>query len=109
MASLTDFTQAPSTPIAFTLGNLDLTGSDARQDAGLAQSRLLRDYSTRALPGLVNSEAYKGTFYGGQAGVRADQLKQDTGDQYGDITRSLDRQLAALRRAGVLAAAGVSA
>lgn len=108
VATLADFTAAPATPLGFTLGSLDLSGSDARTDAGLATSRLLSDYSTRALPSLVNSEASKGTFYGGQAGVRADQLKEDEVNQAGDISRQLGRTLAGLRRQGVMAAAGVS-
>jgi len=38
--------------------------------------------------------------------VQQDRLKQGTADQYGDVQRNLDRTLAGLRRAGVLAATG---
>lgn len=108
MASLSDFAPAPSTPIGFTLGDLDLQGSNDRVDAGLAQSRALRDYSQTTLPGIVNDAAAKGTFYGGQVGVRGDKAKQAVSDQVGDITMQLNRQLASLRRQGVLAASGIS-
>lgn len=108
MATLANLTAAPATPLGFTLGNLDITGSNDRVDAGLAQSRLLRDYAQQTLPGIVNDAAAKGTFYGGQVGVRADQAKQGVADQSGDITMQLNRSLAALRRQGVLAASGVS-
>lgn len=108
MATLADFTAAPTTPLGFTLGDLDLTGSNDRVDAGLAQTRLLRDFSQQTLPGIVNGAAANGTFYGGQVGVRADQAKQGVADQTGDITMQLNRSLAALRRQGVAAAAGVS-
>lgn len=108
MATLADFSAAPTTPLGFTLGNLDIQGSNDRVDAGLAQSRLLRDYSQQTLPGIVNDAAAKGTFYGGQVGVRADLAKQNVSDQTGDITMQLNRSLAALRRQGVAAAAGIS-
>lgn len=107
MASLTDL-YAPGANAPAALAGLDLQASDARTDAGLSQSRLLRNYSDRNLPDLVNRYAARGTFYGGQAGVAADRLKEDTGNQYGDIQRLLDRQLANLRRQGILAATGVT-
>lgn len=109
MASLADFYQAPSgTPLPFTLANNALDASDATSDAGLQQSRLLRNYASRSLPDMVNRYSARGTVRGGQAGVMADRLKQDVGDQYGDIQIRLNRTLAGLRRAGVLATTGVS-
>lgn len=102
MASLSNYGGA-----AQNLANIGLEGSDMTADTGLAQTRLMRNYSTRMLPDLVNRYAAKGTFYGGQAGYQADQLKEDVGNQYGDLQRNLQRQLAGLRRAGVLAAMGV--
>lgn len=102
MPSLANYGSAASS-----LANLGLEGSDAASDAGLAQSRLLRNYSQRALPGLANMHAARGTFYGGQAGLDADRLKEDVGDDYGDISRNLTRTMAGLRRAGVLASMGV--
>lgn len=107
MASLSSYWSAPSGNAAKSLADINLQGSDLASDAGLAQSRILRDYSQRNLPALVNREAAKGTFYGGGAGRRADMLKEDTADAYGDITRNLSRQMANLRRSGIMAATGV--
>lgn len=90
-----------------TIGDADLGGSLARTDAGLQQTRLLRNYATRSLPDLTHNYAAKGTFYGGSAGVAADRLKEDVGNQYGDVQRALDLKLAELRRQGILAATGV--
>jgi hypothetical protein len=108
MASLRDFvtTQVSGNP-ALSLADLGLQASDAATEAGLQQTRLMRDYSTRLLPDLINRHAARGTFYGGQVGLQADQLKEDVGNQYGDIQRRLQQQLADLRRRGILAATGV--
>ena len=107
MGSISDFytTQGGNVPGA--LANIGMSRSDAGIDAGLAQSRLLSNYSTRQLPGVVNSNAARGTFYGGSAGVEADRLKEDVGNQYVDIQQQLNRHLANLRRQGVLAATGM--
>ena len=107
MASLTDL-YSPGANAPAQLAGTALGASEARTDAGLSQSRLLSNYSQRSLPDLVNRYAARGTFYGGQAGVAADRLKEDTGNQVGDIQRMLDRQLAHLRRQGILAATGVA-
>lgn len=107
MASLADL-YSPGANAPASLSDLDIQASDARTDAGLSQSRLLRGYATRQLPDLVNRYAARGTFYGGQAGVAADRLKEDVTNQYGDVQRLLDRQLAGIRRAGILAATGVA-
>lgn len=109
MPSLSDYyTPSSNTALPFTLANNALEGSDATTDAGLAQSRLLRNYGTRQLPDLVNRYSSRGTARSGWAGVMADRLKEDTGNQYGDIQRQLDRTLAGLRRNGVLATTGVT-
>lgn len=108
MASLSDYYQPPATPLPFTLANNALEAGDATADAGLAQSRALRNYGTRQLPDLVNRYSARGTVRGGMAGVMADRLKEDTGNQVGDIQRQLDRTLARLRRSGVLATTGVA-
>lgn len=107
MASLGDFYQPQTTPLPFTLANNALTAGDATADAGLAQSRILRNFSTRQLPDLVNRYSARGTARSGWAGVMADRLKEDAGNQAGDIQRNLDRTLSGLRRSGVLAAGGL--
>lgn len=90
------------------IGDTDLASGLERNNAGLQQTRILRNYSTRALPDLVNNFASRGTFYGGSAGVAGDRLKEDVGNQYGDVQRQLDLRLAQLRRQGILAATGVA-
>lgn len=108
MASLMDFYQAPQgQALPFQQADLSLSGSDARQDAGLAQSRTLRNAGW-AQTDLVNSESARGTARSGWAGIRSDRVKQQYGDEYGDVQRTLDKQLAGLRRAGVLAGIGVT-
>lgn len=107
MASLADFYN-PTASFTPTIADIEMQSSDARNDAALAQSRNTDQYQKRMLPDLVNHYAARGTFYGGQAGVAADRLKDDVATQNGDIQRMLDRNLAALRRQGILAATGVA-
>ncbi len=107
MGAISDMYNSQISNVPGTFANIGLSRSDAGTDAGLAQSRLLRNYSTRQLPGIVNSNAARGTFYGGSAGVEADQAKEDTANQFGDIQQQLNRQLANLRRQGILAATGM--
>jgi hypothetical protein len=108
MASLADYYKPPAAPNTAALQSaINLTASDARVDAGLAQSRLKSAYATRALPDLVNRYAARGTFSGGQARLQADRLKQDVANEQGDIQRQLNRTLATLRRQGVLATTGI--
>lgn len=108
MASLSDLYNptAPSGPMS--QADVELASSDARTDAGLAQSRLQSNFANRFLPDLSHRYAARGTFYGGQLGVQADRAKEDVANQSGDIQRALDRQLAALRRSGIMAATGVA-
>lgn len=109
MASLSDFyTPQGGTPLPFTLADNALVGSDATSDAGLQQSRIMRNFSQRSLPDLVNRYSARGTARSGWSGVMADRMKEDAGDQYGDIQINLNRTLAGLRRAGVLAATGIA-
>lgn len=95
-----------SAPAAIASG--ELSASDAASNAAVTQGRLLRDYGQQQLPQLVNQQAANGTFYGGQAGVQADNLTQGVNDQYGDVQRQLDQFIANSRRAGVLAATGMA-
>lgn len=107
MASLSDI-YAPTGNAPLAIANNDLEAGQASEDAGIGQQRLLRNFSERQLPSLVNANAARGTFYGGQIGVQTDQLKQDVGDQYGDIQRRLNATLANLRRNSVLASMGIA-
>lgn len=108
MASLSDYYSPPSgRALPYTLADNALTGSDATADAGLAQSRILRNFSTRTMPDLVNRYSARGTARSGWAGIMADRAKEDATNDYGDVQRQLDRTMAGLRRAGVLATTGV--
>jgi hypothetical protein len=89
------------------LANLALQGDLQAEDAGVAKQRLLRNYGERQLPSLVSYYASRGTFRSGNARLKADQLRQDVGDEAGDIDRLLARQMANLARQRILATAGV--
>lgn len=108
MASLASFYQPPATNAPALLDSYNQSAGYATTQAGLEQSRGLRDYGNVTLPGIVNDAAARGTFFGGQVGVRADQAKQQQVDQYGDIQNTLNMKLADLRRQGILAATGIS-
>lgn len=106
MASLSSYYSTQGNAVGDIM-NADQQGSDARTDAGLQQSRLLSRFSQRTLPDMRDRFASRGTLYGGQFGVQGDRAKEDTANQYGDVQRMLDRQLANLRRQGIMAATGV--
>lgn len=108
MASLTDFYQPPATNAPALIDSLNESGAQATTQAALEQSRGLRDFSAITMPGIVNDAASRGTFYGGQVGVRGDLAKQQEVDQYGDIQNTLNMKLTDLRRQGILAATGIS-
>lgn len=107
MASLADYFQPTANGPANQM-NFATESDSARSLAGLDQSRVLRDYSNETLPGIVNANAARGTFFGGQIGVQTDLAKEHAGDQYGDIQNSLNMKLANLRRQGILSATGIS-
>lgn len=107
MASLGDFYTPTGPPAAKTLADNAISAGDATADAGLAQSRIMRNFGTRQLPDLLNRYSSRGTARSGWAGVMSDRLKEDASNQYGDVQRQLDRTLAGLRRSGVLAAGGL--
>lgn len=106
MASLADMYRSQSGTIPTISGVLDQE-SDLQTDAGLQVSRIGQQFAERTLPGIVNSAAARGSLYGGQVGVRADTAKGSAAEQSADIQRLLARQLANLRRQGILAATGV--
>lgn len=107
MASLYDYYQAPNqSPFQFDLANNALSASDATTDAGLAQYQTLHNYATRSLPDMVNAYSSRGTVRSGWAGVMADRLKEDTGNQLAQTQMALQRQLAGLSRNSVLATMG---
>ncbi len=106
MASLMDYFTPPSgKSLPYVLADYAIQGSDARTDTALNQSRSLRNHGW-AQTDLVDSYSARGTARSGHAGLASDRVKQQYGDEYGDLQRQLDRQLASLSRAGVLATVG---
>lgn len=93
MSSLTDF--------------LDSGRTDATVNANQQQVKDTTLFG-RNLRNEVNSDAAKGTFESGNAGVRADQLRQDLGFQVGDVQTQLSQTLANLTYQRILAATGLS-
>lgn len=93
MSSLTDF--------------LDSGRTDATVNAGEEQRKATTMFE-RNLRNEVNTDAAKGTFFSGNARVRADQLRQDLGFQVGDIQRALSQNLANLTYQRILASTGLS-
>jgi hypothetical protein len=93
MSSLTDFLDSGSTDAGVN------AGEEVRKDSTLYD---------RGLRNEVNSDASKGSFYSGNAGVRADQLRQDLGFQVGDVQRQLSQTLADLTYKRILASTGLS-
>lgn len=87
---------------------LDTNESDAREDAGLETQRAMHQYGTRQLPGLVNRQASRGSFFSGGARVKADQLREDVGTQTEDIQRLLARQLSQFARNRILSTMGAT-
>lgn len=108
MASLTDFYQPAAVSPQFATYELNAQGTDLTTNAGLAQKRLKDLYENRTLPGLVNREASKGSFYSGNAGVRGDEVRQDYQNASGDISLNLRQSLADLSRRRLYAQLGVS-
>lgn len=90
------------------LGSNNLNASDATADAGLQQSRALRQWSTQTLPSMVNAASSRGSVRSGWTGLRSDWAKEGVANQVGDIQQQLQRYLAGIRRQGVLATTGVA-
>lgn len=108
MASLADFYQGGLQSPQFAIAELNAQGTDASTNAGVTTARMQRQYETRTLPQLVNREASKGSFYSGNAGVRADQAKEDYLNASGDVTRQLNQTLSQLARQRLYAQLGVT-
>lgn len=114
MASLTDFlsTSQGGEPLAWQYATMvpqyrvNETAPALQEDAGIATSRALQDYSTRALPDMMNQGAAAGQT--GSSGLRnrADRLTQDVGRNVTDIQRMLNRNLASIAQQKVMATMG---
>lgn len=108
MASLSDMFQPSAVSPQFGIAEDNIQGGYAAQDAGLASGRLSQQYQY-GMKQEASAEAAKGSFYSGQAGVRADQAKLGYNNQQSDIQRQLQRTLADLARNRLYATLGVNA
>lgn len=111
MASIGEYWQgvaqgAGGKALPFQLADNQLDVGNTNEDWGLAKSRLSTMYG-RNLTGLVDRYSSKGTVRGGQAGVAADQLRQDTDWQGSQMDLMRNRRLADLARNRVLSTVGV--
>lgn len=109
MANLMQFAPAfnPTPPPAWTQGQNATQGGLANVGAGLGMSRLERNYTTRALPDLVSSQAAQGSFFSGATNEKAKRIGEDVSDQGLDIQYKLATTLSDLAKSGVLAQIGV--
>ena len=94
MSSLTDFLDSSKTDAIVN------ANEETRKNTALEQRNLRNE---------VNTDAAKGSFYSGNAGVRGDQLREDLGFQTGDVQRQLSQSLANLTYQRILAQTGLSA
>lgn len=108
MSSLSDLMQPSAVSPQFGIAEDNIQGGYASQDAGLASGRLATQYGI-GMKQEASNEAAKGSFYSGQAGVRADQSKMNYNNQQSDISRQLQRTLADLTRNRLYASLGVNA
>lgn len=106
MASYQAFYEPPPMIPGFFLGGLQQQEANLREDTALDLSRLYNQYTQRQLPQLINRQAARGTFYGGQARLRGDQLREDVGMQAAELQRQQARQLADIQRRRQLAPLG---
>lgn len=108
MANFQDFFQpSQSTPLEWKLGEYNIDESNSREDAALAQQRMGTQFG-RNMTDLVNRYSARGTVRGGQAGVRADQQREDYDYGRADTSRLLNRHLGDLSRARIMSTLGVT-
>lgn len=92
------------------------TATNNTTEAGVAIDRANQQYTTQTLPGLVNTAAGSGNFYGGQlhqdVGLAHEQLAQQVGTTAdpgsGDIERRLAQTNAEMLGKSILATRGIS-
>jgi len=114
VASLSDFfqTSSGSEPLAFQYATmvpqyrLNETAPNLNEDASIATSRALQDYSQRTLPNLMNQGAAMGQT--GSSGLARQALfaGQDMSRNVSDIQRNLARNLANIAQQKVMATVG---
>lgn len=110
MPALTDFYQpAAGNPLAqqFRVADINSQITGQQEDAGLAQSRMSRQFFQQTLPGLTNRDSARGTVRGGQHALRMGYATADYNDRYGDVSRQVNRSVADLLRARLAAQLGI--
>jgi hypothetical protein len=87
---------------------LNETAPALQEDASIATSRALQDYSQNALPQLQNQGASMGQWGSSGLSHRADLLSLQSGRQVSDTQRMLARNLANIAQQRVMAAMGAA-
>lgn len=113
MASLNDFVQAPSgAPTAFSDAamvpqyRLNETAPALQEDASIASTRALQQYSQRTIPQMQNTAAGQGNFGSTGVATQAKWAGQDLSNQQTDIARMLARNTANIGQQKVMATMG---
>lgn len=113
MASLNDFVQAPSSaPLGFQFANqvpayrLNETAPALQEDASIAGTRALQQYTQRTIPTMQNQAAAQGNFGSTGAATQAKWAGQDFTNQQTDIARMLARNTASIGQQKVMATMG---
>lgn len=101
------YNQNANLSLPYTLSSAAVQEADVREDMGITQQRMTRNFGQRALPDLMNRYAARGTFLSGGARVAGDRLREDYLEDYGDVGRLGNRKLADIARNRVLAAMGL--
>lgn len=108
MASLSDYytpAGAGGKALPFELADIGIQQSDMNVDAGTALDRQGVQFG-RNMTSLVNAYSSRGTARGGQAGVAADQLRNDFDFQQSQTRQQQARQNAMYGRNKILATLG---
>lgn len=113
MASLNDFISAPSgAPLGFQLASqvpayrLNETAPALQEDASIASTRALQQYTQRTIPQMQSTAAAQGNFGSTGAATRAKWAGQDLSDQQTDIARMLARNTASIAQQKIMATSG---
>lgn len=114
MASLTDFftSSTGSEPLAFQYATMvpqyrvSELPQNLQEDAGIANSRALQDFSQRTLPQLMNQGAASGQIGSSGLNQRARFAAEDTNRQVFDTNRMLNRNLISIAQQKVMATMG---
>lgn len=106
LADLMDIYQ-PAPPAGFQLANIDLQSTLAKNQAGVNQERVLRNFKQFDLPDLLGAQAARGAFYSSATQNKRNRLATGAGDQITDIQFGLANTQARLASNALLAQTGI--